>query len=1052
MSSAEKPSTLQRFFFLDPTFGTLLMVMCLLAGLVGVSALVKEDLPDLKIPMALVTTEWVGADASSIDKNITDELETEITTIWTLKAMRSASFDSFSIISVEFDADADIDESMAQLRAKIDTAEANLPPEAESPEIEQISVDNMPVLSISLYGDLDPALLARTADALQSLLEKVDGVNEVDILGEREEVVQVQLIRPRLHALGLSSNAVSQALKDGNVDQPLAAIEMDSFTASTRLNGRFRTLDDIRELPVVRLDGGRVVRLSEVAHVRRDLERAESTAQLSVAGGEYKPVLEISITRLPGADTLATIDGAKAVLQSFTAGDAWPLGLDYHVTADQSLTINENLRSVFDNGWQAVVAVFIVLLLVLTWREATMAGLCIPITFGAALGVVWMLGYTLNQMVIIGMVLALGLLVDVFILMMEGLNEGIHERKESFDDAALATIRTYAMPAFAGQLTTILAMAPLMAIAGTEGKFIRLIPVTAVVCLVLSYLIGIFVAVPVSRYLLQNAKPVHKQPVLSRICLGIARWLHDYSLRVPLRNKLVSFGFVLAAFAALIGSGWLMSKLPAELYPPSDEQDIGVTIELPAETSLERSQQCADAAGQLLRGYDVIQTAVKFTGERSPMATTTLITNLMQRKSDNLIGFSVKLKHLDEREQRSYEFVEVLRTDLTALLEDWPGSSLILSPKTSGSNGDAPIVIDVFGSDAQRLNGISLEIQELLRATHGVEDVRDIVGQQQTEIRLLPRRESLSFYDIELDDVASQMRFALSDPKVSDYDMGALEDDLEIRLGTEWPGNHGLSGGPSNFAELQQSGISLKDGRQLPVAALMVPQADLVSQSLVRSDGSRCVSVLAANRGRTFGEVMADVRPQLDAMQAGWPDGYSYRLGGEASSSSETFSSAATMLYVSIFMVFAVLVLQFRSYLQPFVIMLSIPMALIGTMLGFFLIGMSFSFPAMIGVIALVGIAVNDAIVMIDTMNRHRENGLTVREAAARGAADRLRPIIATTITTLVGLVPLALSDPMWTPLCAAIIFGLIASTVIAVLIVPCLYFLLTRQPAEAEA
>ena len=265
-----------------------------------------------------------------------------------------------------------------------------------------------------------------------------------------------------------------------------------------RLYGRFRDVEDLRRLPVMRLNSGRVVRLQEVAEVRRDLEREESTVDLSWRGAEFQPTVDIGVKKAPGTDSLEVIAGVKLVMEREAASANWPVGLQYAVTADQSESIDADLSSVANTAWQAMLGVGLILFVILSWREAIIAGLAIPITFMASLAIVWALGNTLNQVVIVGLVLALGLLVDVFILMMEGMHDNIFARRKSFDDSAMSTIHVYAAPAFAGQMTTILAMIPLLVIGGLAGKFISIIPETAITTLVVSYVVALFVAVPLS--------------------------------------------------------------------------------------------------------------------------------------------------------------------------------------------------------------------------------------------------------------------------------------------------------------------------------------------------------------------------------------------------------------------------------------------------------------------------------------------------------------------------------------------------------------------------
>ncbi len=499
---APAPSRLTQFLLLRPTFAILLTAAFIAAGLLGYGSLVKEATPDLEIPQATVVVEWPGADPETIENQVANELETELKAVEGLKKLRSASFDSFCVIAVEFEADQDVSSAMARLRARVSDAEASLPDDVDKPKVNEVSVNNTPVVSISVFGSVDEIARGRALDALERRLEKLRGVNEVRISGQREEVVRIRLLPSRLASLGLPPSVVRQRLVEANRDQPWDRYEASTGSIVLVLRGRARSLQALQEIPVTRMPNGRVVLLREVADVEFGLERERSRAFSSVGGEPFLPAVDVSITRLTGADAVGVAEAVKAELQEIREGPSWPEGLEYAITSDQSLDIANSLGDAFTNAMQAMLAVFVVLLIALSWREAIVAGLAIPVTFLATLGVVWGLGYTLNNLIVIGMILAIGLLVDVFILMMEGMHEGIYERGESFATAALATVRAYAAPALAGQLTTILALAPLMAIGGNDGKFIRFIPVTAIICLVLSYAVALLVCIPISQLVL----------------------------------------------------------------------------------------------------------------------------------------------------------------------------------------------------------------------------------------------------------------------------------------------------------------------------------------------------------------------------------------------------------------------------------------------------------------------------------------------------------------------------------------------------------------------
>ncbi len=851
--------------------------------------------------------------------------------------------------------------------------------------------------------------------------------------------------------MGVSATQVADAIQKGNLDLPWDQIESDEIGTQLRYYGRFRSLEDLRNLPITRLGGeteGRVVKLQEVAEVRRDLEREKNRAFLSSEQGDFQTVINVDLVKVPGSDTIKVIDDSLAAIETAKQNpNIWPYGMEYKIINTDAEQINKDLFNVFNNAWQGVLGVFIILLFALSWREAIIAGLSIPLTLLGTLAVLFLFGFTLNKMVQIGMILALGLLVDVFILMMEGMHDGIFVEGLSFNQAALKTVRTYAVPAFSGQLTTILALVPLMAISGTMGKFVRLIPISAIVCLLLSYAIALLVDIPLSRYLLGNIKAKGQKSQIDRLTEKASNQFRNWSLSATIRNKTTAKIWALGAIALFITSTILVGTVPSSLFAEGDGRKLSINIELPPTTTLDSSQKVADEIGELLRRKDYLESVIKLVGRRSGLVQESGI------KPDNgnyLVGFSAIFTPEEDRAKLSFEYVDGLRSELNTALRQYPGASLVVNAESTGEGGD-PIEIELVGTDMDKLRSVSGEVQLALRQISGAIDVRDDLGALRPDIKLRPRREAINFYGLSDNDLATQGRYLMTDNDIGDFPIGGGEEDLEIRLSTMWASRDGAIGGPTRRDELLSIPLLRDNGEIISGSQLLEAEFGNAPLSITHKNAQRTVSVLAKNKGRTVGELVAEFEPKLVEMKGHWGQGYDYKFAGELETQGETFASAGQMAIVALFLVFSVLVIQFNSFTQPFIIMLTIPFAFIGTFLGFFVLQIPISFPAIIGMIALTGIVVNNAIVMIETMNSHREKGLSVTDAAARGAADRLRPILTTSITTIVGLIPLALSDPTWFPLASAISFGLVASTLIALLVIPCLYLLLTERTGERK-
>ena len=1090
-----QPPGWMTFFFTRQIFGILLCVMLFMGGIMGYFSMVKEGDPDIQIARAMITTVWPGTDAETIENQVTDKIEKEIKSLQGLDDFTSATFNSFSIIDVSFKAESPVAESIQKLRGKLDDAEPELPSEAtgrEQAEFEQLSQQDAPILSLALTGEgLDTNILSQAAEDLRDELESVQNVREVNLAGRREEVIHVQMIPSRLTSLGIASTQVAWAIEASNIDTSLDLVRDDEIGAQVRLYGRFRTLEDLNNLPVARPNDNRIVRLGEVADVYQGLERETNRAAVSWQGEPFSQTVTLNIVKVPGSDTTQVVNGALTAMEAAREDpQIWPYGMDYRVLNSDADKIRTELNDLGSNVFQASLCVFVILLVALTWREALIAGLAIPLTFAGAIFVLWTMGYTLNSMVMIGMILALGLLVDVFILMLEGMHDGLYLQGLTFSEAAIKTVKTYAAPSFAGQLTTILAMVPLMAIAGTMGKFVRLIPISAITCLVLSYVIALLVVVPLSKFLLDSgssigfkqgsAKKVSKTFV-DRLTETMSARFTQWSLRVTVPNRRVARMWTLGTVALFVCAMVFFAQMSSSLFPDSEGRKLSINVELPPSATLGRSQEVGDRIGEFLRTYSdsnteqngetsnqrvfdnrIFDNIVKLVGQRS---NTVASSEIKPVNADYFVGLSAIMVERSHRQKDSFEYVQDLRQTIEEeIIRDYPGAVLAIQFERTGG-GEDPIQVELYGDDLQTLREISAQVQQALRAIPGTMDVRDDLGNLREDYKLVPKREALDFYGMSQEDLGGQGRYLMIDNEVGDFPIGSGEEDLEIRLSTQWPSRQGEVGGPSRLDEFATMRFITPEGEALPADALTEPVEGAVPLSITHRNTERSVTVLAKvipGQGYFDANILAELTPKLAAMQFDpadadnpnrWGRGYSYRFGGDADTSSETFGSAGLMLIIAIFLVFAVLVLQFGSYTQPVIIILTIPFALIGTVFGYVLLNIPFSFPSAIGIISLTGIVVNNAIVMVDTMNERRKAGLDVRHAAALGASDRLRPIITTSLTTIIGLMPLAFSEAKWFPLCMAIICGLISATLIALLVVPGLYLQLTpnRQAPEPE-
>ncbi|PSU32262.1 efflux RND transporter permease subunit [Photobacterium lutimaris] len=1036
-----------RKLFVQTLVGRLLLGMVVLAGLLSYNNMVRENYPDLEIPQAIVMTFWPGAAPEQIEKEITKHLEDEIRSLKGLKSFSSGSYNSYSIVAVEFDADMPMAESMQLLRAAVDKAEAEFPADGsiEKPDIEEMSVSNMPVISWVLSGDVDDILLSDTAKQLETQFENLPLVKKVNLNGMREKSLHVRLKMDRLRDLGISPLLVRERLQSANHDMAWGEFESDENTFNLYLSGRFVTVEQVRQLPITRLSDNRPVRLGEVAEVSHRLDREVSRTFFSINNQAFEPGITLDVLKHPGADTFAVIASTQHKVDQLTSRSDWPQGLSLSRVSDDGELIELAFNDISSSMKQAVIIVFIVLMLLLSWREALVAGIALPVTLLATLAVMASFGYSFNSMIMIGMVLALGLMVDVYILVMEGMHEGLYVKKLSFAEAAIETVRQFILPATAGQLTTILAMVPMMMVGGIDGKFIRILPITITVTLLISLLIAFLICIPLSRYILEKAANNDKELLIDKLSSRYRHQLRQWLATYVLKNKRRAAMWVGATLVLFVASILLVGLMPSEMYPESDDRKIGVSLVLAPDSTLEQSQRAADKAGEFLRQQPWIEKVITYVGAKSPMTTASLNDALLPSQEWNQVGFSLTLYPKDQRDKLSFEYLEEIRSGIQHALYDEPGIEIALVHIGGNPDTSAPIQIDLIGSDYTQLIANAAEVKAALAQVPGSSDINDNLGPARHEVRFSFKHEMLSFHQLSESDVSQQIRVAMEQDEIGHFKIEGIDDDAKMRLSVLWPSRGDSLGGPRHLSEMQLLHIISQDGRAVPLTDLVDYQIVETPRVFVHKEGQRAVTVSSRTEGRTAGEVITILQPQLDQLQAQWPTGYYYQLGGEMAKADESYSAMGTAFVLAMFSIFILLTLMFNSFAQPAIILLIVPLALMGTFFGYFLSGTAMSFSGLIGIVSLAGIAVNNGIVLVDTMNRHLRRGESVAQAAAYGAAERLRPILSTSLTTILSLLPLAYSDPQWYPLCMAIIYGLVASTIIAIVIIPALYILLTK-------
>ncbi|MDP3975667.1 MAG: efflux RND transporter permease subunit [bacterium] len=1022
------------FFLRHYRFNALLIGALVMGGIISIFSLPKESAPEVVIPIGVVTTVYPGASALDVEELVTDELEEEIGKLDDLDKYSSTSSEGLSSIVVEFEADSDIDDRIRALKDAVDAALPDLPTEVDDrPVVRQISVTDEPVFVFSVSGDKSALDFKRLADDVQELLEDLPEVSEVKVVGVREREVQVTVDQSRLELYGLDLRQLVKAIQDHNAQVPVGAIEQQQSQHTIRFEGGLQDPNQVSSIPVV-LRGTVPVLIRDLAQVRDDFEAERNISRLSVDDSPAQRAVTFEVFKKDGADLLSLVNRLEVQL------DVLKKGLLEDTSVFVSLNLGDEIRKDLGNllwsGAQTVMIVILLLYFFLGAREALVAGISIPLTFLMTFIGLSLLGFTLNFLTLFSLILSLGILVDATIVMTEGMHAHLSSGKSSFE-AARETIREFQWPVIAGILTTVAAFVPMLFASGITGQYIRTIPVTVSLVLMSSLFVALGI-IPVlgSRFMKALSADVTSQSdnkaSQSRFMVVISRW---YAPRIEafLQNRRQQRWFtwflILLFFCSLALPA--TGLLKAVLFPVVDADRFFITVEMPIGTVLERTDKVVKSVEDLLYGDQHIRSFVSNVGSSSGQSAS----GGGGTSAEHLGRFTVNLIDEDDRDATSQQIVQEYRQRFAAISD----ARVTITQPNAGPPQGAPVEITFFGDDIRELERLTYAAEGLLKSVGGVTDIDSTSKDTPFEYRFDINRQKALQMGLTPIEIAQTLRTALFGAVATKLRLEGEEVDVLVQLDLNSDSDDPLRTRETTIDVLESLPLTTAEGKTVLLGSLVETVLQSSFYQVQHQDGDRIARVTAELMpGAITQEVVGTFSDRASELEL--QDGYRIQYGGEAEEVQDSFSDMYQALYIGIMLILGILVLQFNSFRQPFFIMTSLPFALIGVFFGLTVTGQPLSFPAFIGVVALVGIVVNDAIILIDQANHNRRLGMSVCNAVYNGAISRLQPVLLTTITTVFGILPLTLSDPVWGPLGFSIIFGLSFATVLTLVMVPMLY------------
>ncbi len=1118
------------------------------------SSIPRETAPEVEIPTATVTTIWPGAGVNEVETLVTDVLERKIDGIENLQQYDSVSRRGVSIISIEFQSGTDMTENVNNLKDRVDAAKGELPSEVpDDPTVAEISISDSPVLSLTMSGDYAWSDLRRFAQVVEDTLETVGQVKRVSVSGAPEPEVQILLDPLKMEALQISPGTVINAIRAYDTEVPLGQANIDGQQVELSISSQLETVSDFLEIPVGG-DPTSVISLSEIATVKRSFAAFE-VQSFFTKGANANPAVSIDVIKsATKGNAIVMVEEALAALEELKESGAIPPLVDMTVTYDRADEIRDSLGTLTNSGGQTLILIMFVMLIALGWRESFLSGASIPLSLLIAIIGLLAMGESFNGISLFALVLAVGLLVDNSIIIVEGLNEGI-ERGLTPYDAAVETIQTFRYPILTGTLTTIFAFLPMLFfITGISGDYISIIPITVSLVLVGAFIVSLFLlpAIGVAFYdtkstgfflsrwgllfysiwgifaviqlLTGSWQPlatwasliliggalyglrwligrfgnpltfdwaawINPKPRWQRIALLLILWailIIGIVLVLQWNPGILAFKWIALALLGLFGlsfvnaqykqflnwcyrvypiwmekilnSGWknglvvlasvvcfggamglVASKaVPVEVFPASDFPYFAGELELPEGTPLEETASYISLIQQTAAEYfesnesatPWLESITFIAGGRSTLVQE--IGDVRGGSEPNLLGMSFELTDEEIRGVKSYDVAEQIEENIVAQLPDFAKFRIV--EQEGGPPTGAPVEVRLQGDDIARLDALTSALGAKLKTINELENVRDTRAEKVVQVTWRFDQAVMQQFGLTPGAITGAARAAAEGSTAMTITEG--EDEIDVVLKYDW--GNGKWSDPDSLDLIGSTPIVTPNGAVVQLNQVATPEINGRISQVSHRDGNPILAVRAdLPQGITASELADQVQVAIDQLEL--LPGESVDIGGEAEEGNRLINEMILAMSFAALLILLVLVWQFQSFHQAVVVLSLVPLSLTGVFVGFWLTGRTITFPTMIGIVSLAGIIVNDAIVLIDQLNKQPTDPENPYAGWIRAGVSRFQPILLTSITTVVGMLPLSLSDEVWGGLGFAIIYGMAISTILCLVLAPCL-------------
>lgn len=992
-----------------PTAIWMAVVLVLALGVIGYKNMGSNLLPSMNIPVISITTSYNGASAEDIKKDIIKPIEDSVSGISGIDTINSTAKEGYGTVMITFKMSANTDTAYLDVQKAVENVSGKLPKDADKPILYKMSVSDQPILILSVNGSSNYDELYNESDRLKDELEKVTGVGKVTVVGGDKKQLMIKLDKTALSYYGVSVNSISQKLQSNNLNIPGGEIKQEDMDQSVRVIGQFKNINDVKNLQIPTSAGG-TIHLSDIAQI--ELEAPESNVTIRFKNNK---TIGIMVTKQSDANIIVVANNVKKQLEE--ARKTLPKGMNIDVAFDNTIFITSALTQIKHNLLEGILTTAVVLYLFFrSMRSSIVVLVAIPTSLVSTFFLMYEFHFTLNLMSLLGLSLVIGTLVDDSIVVLESIQRHLDMGKNSIE-ASITGRREIGLAAIAISLCDIVIFVPIAFMSGMIGQIFREFGLTIAIATLFSLIVSFTLTPMLASRLLKRTDAAKKEKAKEKGLFSKILKLYKKVLLWSLSNRkkviFISIAGIVFSVALL-----LVGAINTEFMAKSDESFISIDIKLSPGSTLKQTNEKVVEVENYLHKTKEIKNYFTIVGSNGESGSDKAIARLYV----NLVPKNERKKSQSEVASQVREFGKKI-----------PGIDFQVTESDSSSGGGKPISIKIKGRDEETLKALSNEIEKLVRSIPGTTDVGNSTKIRNSEIRISVDSLAASKYGLNTSDIGGVIRVALSGSQVGVYRANNEENDITLKF---------MKGEVQSVDDIKNLKISNSSGQQILLGQVAnVEKAD-TPPSISRED-KQDVAVVDANvQGRVTGPVLKDIKTKLKSLKV--PTGYTIGFGGEDKNMNEAGRSLLLALGASIALVYMILVVLYESFLTPAVRMIALPFAIMGALIALAVTRQSLNVMSGIGIIMLEGLSSKNGTLLIDYTNTLMKRGMTLREALIESGMTRLRPIIMTSATMIVSMLPVTLAigegSEMKKSMGVVIIGGMILSTVVTPIVLPVVY------------